>query len=130
MEPVLVTDPRLTGVLEELTAREPLFHRLPAGARRRDYENLMAPEFWEVGASGRRYSRDHALDVLEERSQRAEEDRWETSEFHCLELCAGTYLLTYTLLQADRKTRRATIWRQVGERWEIVFHQGTVVAPA
>src|SRR5689334_12618428 len=128
MEPVLVTEPRLAGVLEELVNREPLFHRQEFGTRRADYENLMAPEFWEVGASGRRYSRDHGLDVLEERSNRQEEDRWETSEFHCLELCAGTYLLTYTLLQGERKTRRATIWRRAGERWEIVFHQGTVVA--
>jgi hypothetical protein len=127
MEPVLVTEPRLAGVLEELVNREPLFHRLPAGAQRADYEDLMAPEFWEVGASGRRYSRDHALDVLVERSRHEGEDRWETSEFHCLQLCAGTYLLTYTLLQGERRTRRATIWRRAGERWEIVFHQGTIV---
>jgi hypothetical protein len=31
-----------------------------------DFEAMTAPDFWETGASGRRYSRAHVLDVLEE----------------------------------------------------------------
>jgi len=40
------------------------------------------------------------------------------------------YFLTYTLLQGERKTRRATIWQNTPVGWKIVFHQGTVVSPA
>jgi hypothetical protein len=67
MEPDLVTDKRLQGVLSELIRREPLFHRPEFGTTRADFEAMTAPDFWETGASGRRYSRAHVLDVLEER---------------------------------------------------------------
>lgn len=115
-------------VLRELAAREPIFHRAEFGTTRADFETMMAPEFWEVGASGRRYSREFVLEVLERRFAEAQEDVWETSEFACQRLAEGLYLLTYTLLQdRTRLTRRATLWRRMGERWAVVFHQGTIV---
>lgn len=89
---------------------------------------MTEPEFWEVGASGRRYSRSYVLDTLEKRHETPHDDVWETSDFHCLEIDKDNYLLTYTLTQGDRVTRRATIWRRHGENWRIVYHQGTVVA--
>lgn len=45
-------------------------------------------------------------------------------------LAENVYFLTYTLLQGERKTRRATIWQNTPVGWKIVFHQGTVVSPA
>jgi hypothetical protein len=87
--------------------------------------------FWEVGASGRRYSRGHVLDVLQDRYQVAShlalEDTWDAIDFACRELGDDTYLLTYTLLQGSRKTRRMSIWRRSTEGWKIAFHQGTLV---
>jgi hypothetical protein len=127
-EPDLTTEARLLVVLEELRAREPIFHRRELGTARADFERQTADDFWEVGASGRRYSRAFVLDLLEERWSQPHDDPWETSEFHCRELAAGTYALTYTLRQAERVTRRLTIWRKAGGAWQIVFHQGTVVA--
>ncbi|HVS78244.1 MAG TPA: DUF4440 domain-containing protein [Steroidobacteraceae bacterium] len=125
----LTTDPGLGAVLEELRRREPIFHHPKLGATRSDFERMTAPEFWEVGASGRRYSREYVLGVLEERCRNPAgvEDVWATSDFACRELASDVYLLTYTLLQGRRKTRRATIWRRSAKDWKIVFHQGTVV---
>jgi hypothetical protein len=37
------------------------------------------------------------------------------------------YLLTYTLFQGERTTRRSTIWERTSDGWQAVFHQGTVV---
>ncbi|MGA8309337.1 MAG: DUF4440 domain-containing protein, partial [Terriglobales bacterium] len=54
-------------------------------------------------------------------------DKWETRDFHCRRLAEDVYLLTYTLLQGERKTRRATIWQNTLSGWKIVFHQGTIV---
>ena len=51
-EPVLVTDPTLTEVLDELRAREPLFHRPEFGTTRSHLEAMTTEDFWEVGASG------------------------------------------------------------------------------
>jgi hypothetical protein len=84
-------------------------------------------DFWEVGASGRRYTRKHTLEVLEKRTGTLDEELWETTDFRCQELAADLYLLTYTLRQGERITRRSTIWRRSTEGWKVVFHQGTIV---
>ena len=82
-EPVLVTDPILMGVLDELRSREPLFHRRELGTTRSHFEAMTTEDFWEVGASGHAYSREYVLDVLEERYQHTDVDEWETSDFYC-----------------------------------------------
>lgn len=131
MKPWLTTEPRLGEILQELRSREPIFHRPELGSTLADFQRMTDEGFWEVGASGRRYSRDHVLDVLEDRHQVAShlalEDTWQASDFACRELGRDTYLLTYTLLQGQRKTRRATVWRRSAEHWKIIFHQGTLV---
>jgi hypothetical protein len=124
----LCGDGGLGDVLVELRAREPIFHRAEFGVSRADFETMTAEEFWEVGASGRVYTREYVLDELEKRHAIQHEDVWETSDFQCQRLAADLYLLTYTLLQdGTRVTRRATIWRRTAEGWKIVFHQGTIV---
>ena len=131
VKPWLTTEARLRDILADLRGREPIFHRPELGTTRADFEKMTEAQFWEVGASGRRYSRDHVLDVLEDRHQVAShlalEDTWEAIDFACKELGSDTYLLTYTLLQGQRKTRRATVWRHSAAGWKILFHQGTVV---
>ena len=127
MEPHLITDPKLAQVLNELRQQEPIFHRPEFGNTRQDFEQMTDPAFWEVGASGRRYSREYVLDTLEKRAQNPTEETWETQDFHCLELGAKTYLLTYTLIQGERVTRRSTIWRKTELVWKILYHQGTIV---
>jgi len=121
-------DPNTAEVLAELSAREPIFHRPEFGTARADFEAMTAGSFWEVGASGRRYSRQLVLDTLEERFSAPHTDVWETSEFQCQQLAKDVYLLTYTLIQdKTRVTRRATIWQKSAEGWKIVYHQGTIV---
>jgi hypothetical protein len=123
----------LEGVLEELREREPIFHRAAFGRTREEMERVVAPEYWEVGASGRRYSREFIWRMLEERPPvDAVEAGWKWHGFGVRRLGGETYLLTYTLEQGERVTRRATIWErtdreQMGTGWRIVFHQGTVV---
>ncbi len=128
MEPNLVTAPHLAAVLDELKQREPIFHRPELGTARRDFENMLDPSFWEVGASGRRYSREFILHTLENRPHG--KDVWEIEGFHCLEIAAQNYLVTYTLRQGARVTRRATLWRRAAAGWLILYHQGTMVESA
>ncbi len=128
MEPTLSTAPALLGILEELKRREPIFHRSEFGTTRADFEDMMHADFWEIGASGRRYSREYVLAELERRYQQPHEDVWETSEFLCRQLAPDVYLFTYTLIQNKiRKTRRSTIWHRTEVGWKIMFHQGTMV---
>ncbi|CAM0999639.1 DUF4440 domain-containing protein [Rhodanobacter sp. Root179] len=127
-EPELVTAPGLLPVLEALRRREPIFHRPEFGSSRADFERMVEADFWEVGASGQRYSRAHVLDVLEHRTPDPAEHGWTTRDFHCRELGPDTYLLTYTLEQGERVSRRSTIWRRQADDWVILFHQGTLLA--
>jgi len=127
MEPTLVTLPKDRAVLEELRRREPVFHRPEYSGSRAALEAMTAEDFWEIGASGRRYSREYVFETLAARNEDPIVDRWHASDFHCRGLAPDVYLLTYTLLQGERKTRRATIWQRSGGSWKIVFHQGTVV---
>jgi hypothetical protein len=129
VEPKLTTRPEDQGVLEELRRREPIFHRPEFCASRADLEAVTAEDFWEIGASGPRYSRAFVLDTVAARQEEpVAEDDWQATDFHCRRLAPELYLLTYTLLQAgERLTRRASIWQRSGSGWRIVFHQGTLV---
>ncbi len=131
MEPILTTAPELECILAELSSREPIFHRPEFGTTRTDFERMTTDDFWETGASGRRYSRQFVLDVLEQRRNNPQADVWQTRDFHCRQLAEDVFLLTYTLLQdSTRLTRRATIWQKTLDGWKIVYHQGTVVQNA
>jgi hypothetical protein len=123
-----VTAAELLPVLETLREHEPIFHRHEFGRTRADFERMTAADFFEIGASGQRYSRAHVLDVLEHRPPDPAAHSWITRGFHCRELGPHTYLLTYTLEQGERVSRRSTIWRREGDGWVILFHQGTLVA--
>jgi hypothetical protein len=126
--PALTPSPDLAEVLAELSGREPIFHRPELGTTRADFEKMTADDFWEVGASGRRYSRAIVLDELEKRYADPHDDVWKTTDFRCQKLAPDTYLLTYTLVQQkERRTRRSTIWQRTAEGWKIVYHQGTIV---
>ena len=120
--------PNLEHFLHELQSHEPIFHRPELGTTRADFERMTADEFWEIGASGKIYTRAFVLDLLEERHAEPHEDTLEANNFRVQQLAPGLYLLSYDLLQDHtRRTRRTTIWRRDDEQWRIVFHQGTIV---
>jgi len=127
MEPKLVTLAKDRPVLEELRRREPIFHRPEVAGSRAELEAMTARDFWEIGASGRRYSRRYVLETLAARRDNPLVDDFEATDFYCRELAPDLYLLTYTLLQGERRTRRASIWQRNGTGWKVLFHQGTVV---
>lgn len=121
-------DPKLLPVLEELQRREPIFHTQEFGTTIDDFERAVAPDYWEVGATGRRYSREFILQTFQAIPPVANGEEWECRDFGLLQLGPDTYLLTYTLNQWERLTRRATIWQRTSEGWRILYHQGTAVS--
>ncbi len=113
------TEPGLSALLEDLRQRELIFHR-PG------FHTHMSSDYWEVGASGHRYSRDFILRHLEQNPPvDAATAGWQTSDHALQRLGPDTYLLTYTLLQGDRLTRRSTIWHSTAVGWQVLYHQGT-----
>jgi arsenate reductase len=123
------TEPDLVPVLKELRGREPIFHTPEFGATLTDFEKVMSPGYWEVGASGRRYSREFILRTLDRNPPvDAAAAGWKSYDHALRRLGPDTYLLTYTLRQPDRLTRRATIWQTTSAGWRILYHQGTIVS--
>jgi hypothetical protein len=117
------TAAELLPILDDLRRREPIFHRP-------DFPTIMSPDYWEVGASGRSYTRAFILETLAQHPPiDAATANWQTTDFALQSLAPDTYLLTYTLNQNPRLTRRTTLWRHTQEGWQILYHQGTLVPP-
>lgn len=114
-------------VTEQLLALEPVFHQEELGAGREVFENMTAPGFWEVGASGRVYTRDFVIETLVDRYSRPHEDVWVIHDFQARQLSDVLWLVTYELDQEGRRSRRATIWRRTPSRWVVEYHQGTLL---
>src|SRR5262245_14665488 len=124
----MVTDTdQLARVAQELAAREPIFHRPEFGTSRADFDQMMASDFWEVGASGQKYSRDLVLDILEQRhASPPTSEHLIVTDFACRRISPDTYLVTYQLEQdGERLSRRSTLWRSSPTGWKILYHQGT-----
>ena len=116
-------------VAQELAAREPIFHRPEFGTSRHDFDAMLDPDFWEVGASGRVYSRQFVLDTLEQRHKSPVMERLTVSDFACRRVAADVYLVSYQLEQdGGRLSRRSTLWRNSAEGWKILYHQGTLIS--
>ena len=118
------------AVRRELLAREPIFHREPPGSDRSVFEAMTAQDLWEVGASGRQYSREFVLDTVAHRYTVEHEDPWEISEFQVRHLAGEVFLVTYLLVQRERMSRRSTVWAKDNGRWQASYHQGTLVYAA
>ena len=127
MEPKFDTQPKLLAVLGELKPLEPIFHTPAFGKNLADYEKRMHEDYWETGASGKRYSRAYILNILAARAPNPDELRWRTTDFFVREVAPDNYLLTYTLNQDERVSRRASWWRRTPKGWQVLYHQGTLV---
>ena len=127
MEPELTLESGLVPLLDELKTLEDLYHAAFPDATLADFDRLVAPGFWETGATGRRYSRAFARQVLAQRPARPDPASWRTDEYHLQRVGEDVWLLTYRLHQPGRVTRRMTLWRREKTSWQAVYHQGTVV---
>ena len=94
-----------------------------------DAGSLIAEDFVEFGASGKVWSK---AEIITAMSQWAPIERI-VEDFRVRELSASICLVTYKVIgvtkdrQASPFSLRSSIWRYTGERWQIVFHQGTNV---
>lgn len=81
---------------------------------------LLHPEWEEIGASGRRWSRD---ELLAEIAPLAEPTELEVLATH--ELGDDALLLVWRSVSARGSVLRSSLWVRAGGRWRQRFHQGT-----
>lgn len=113
--------------IDLLTRLEIFIHWPKLGTAKEEIENLLDENFWEIGASGKKYDREIVLKVLLERTQKANPEIWVNENFQCTQLSENIYLLTYSLLQGERKTERSSIWKKFESGFKLLYHQGTIV---
>jgi len=91
---------------------------------------LLAEEFSEFGSSGRVWTRDATLDLLAGESPQPAPD---VEDFAARQIAADTVLVTYRTVpkgdgfESHSSSLRSSIWIRRGERWQILFHQGTKI---
>jgi len=95
---------------------------------RRDRERasaLLHEEFREFGSSGREWSREAILDLLE---QEANQLPPEVLDFAVRLLSPIAALVTYRAARASSTSLRSSLWVGDDSGWRLLFHQGTRVA--
>lgn len=91
-------------------------------------ESALAPEFQEVGRSGRTLGRRDVIDQL----SKLEFDRAiEISDFEVERISANSYLARYMAVDRDRgaKSFRTSRWERRNDRLVLVSHRGERIAP-
>jgi hypothetical protein len=89
--------------------------------------SLLADDFIEFGSSGKIWSRDAILDLLETENFVPPE----IEDLACRRLGEGVMLVTYRTVRfntdnaARSTTLRSSIWINKAGNWQIYFHQGT-----
>ena len=114
-------------------ALEAELHRLESALARRDPElidadaaaltALIADDFFEFGASGKTWT---APDVRKTLTNEAPRDV-PMEDFAVVRIATGVALVTYRS-RDPRHARRSSIWVRRQGRWQMVFHQGTLVS--
>ncbi|MBL9095715.1 MAG: DUF4440 domain-containing protein [Alphaproteobacteria bacterium] len=116
-------DKRTEETLQDLEKR---LHRREIRGSRTAVSELLADDFTEIGRSGRVYDKAQLLSALASETSVL---TVETAEFGCREIAKDVVLLTYVSRTTDdagtRSTLRSSLWKKNGDRWQMVFHQGT-----
>lgn len=89
-------------------------------------EELLAPDFTEIGQSGRRWDRAEIISALVDDTSPAPTATVIDREARTLS--DDTVLLTYRLDFGGRQSWRTSLWRQVSGSAQCFYHQGTAIS--
>lgn len=110
-----------------LTTVLDLERELQSPAARTDEDRLrqlLAPDFLEVGASGRQWDRDSILELLSKES--GDDDApIEIQDLRGRLLAPGVIQVSWDSDRAGRRARRTSLWCERTSGWQQVHHQGT-----
>lgn len=116
----------------ELREREESHLRHESRSRPQFMADLLGSEFMEFGSSGRVLDRAAVIDAAAGQAP----FQFRIEAFTARPLASEVALTRYRLVAWSesethvRVTLRSSIWVRRAERWQLVFHQGTVAAGA
>lgn len=118
----------MTSLLDELQALEVELHHPGVRCSRERLEQLLHPEFHEVGRSGRIYDRETVVSYL---VAQASPPAVASDAFAVLEIDPRAALLTYRSAHIDQghglanHALRSSLWLKTSAGWQLRYHQGT-----
>ncbi len=92
-------------------------------------EDMLDPEFREIGASGRLWTRSEIIRALAHEVSDGQ-GAIEATEMESLVVAPDLVLLTYVSKRRNRRARRSSLWRRSGLEWRLLHHQGTLLPDA
>ena len=98
----------------------------PGGRQSNDSADLLAEDFTEFGSSGRVFTKEQIISSLRVESYIA----ITASHFQVRILTPAVALVTYRATrhsQPESVTLRSSLWHCVAGRWQMLFHQGTIL---
>lgn len=100
----------------------------PAARRNVDrLRELLARDFIEVGASGRRWDQTTILGLLSDESSQPVPTEIGIDNLTARPLTPDLIQVFWDSAQDGRRARRTSLWRRTGTDWEQIYHQGTVL---
>jgi hypothetical protein len=121
----------VSSLLQELQTLEVELHHPGVRCSRERLEQLLHPEFHEVGRSGRSYNRETIVNFL---AAQESQPVIASEEFSVSVLGHGVALLTYRSAHIEQDARsvnhtlRSSIWLKASTGWQLRYHQGTAAA--
>ena len=90
-------------------------------------EELLDPDFREIGTSGRRWTRAETISALsaELSADAADNGPIEATDFEMTAVASGVVLVTFQTVGRGRRSLRSSVWRRSRGRWRVLHHQGT-----
>lgn len=91
---------------------------------RHDMEQLLADDFYEIGTSGKIYTKQIELDALT--NEALANELPEVLNFRIHELSDTLIQAIYDTVEfSGRRSHRSSLWRKTDDAWQLFFHQGT-----
>ncbi len=93
-----------------------------------EINKLLADEFIEFGKSGEIHTKSDEMKGL----PTGEEFKYKMASFQSKQLAKDVVLVTYKITIKEKNDNaaisslRSSIWKLIKNRWQIVFHQGTL----
>jgi hypothetical protein len=118
----------VNALLQELKSLEVELHHPGVRCNRERLEQLLHPEFHEVGRSGRSYNRESIVGHL---AAQQTQPVVVSDSFAVSQLAPGVALLTYRSAHAESEGKlvhhmlRSSLWLRVNAGWQMRYHQGT-----
>jgi hypothetical protein len=89
-------------------------------------EELLDPDFAEIGKSGRLWTRAEMIAALVA-DPNPEKHTVDCSDMSGRTVGPGLVLLTYVTQVEGRRARRSSLWRRSTSGWRVLHHQGTPI---